>query len=47
MVGVGVGSAGNGDVDAYVLLFSVVVKVGIGSAGNGTINDSAVKLSED
>ena len=42
VVGVGVGSSGNGAVDASVLIFSVVVRVGVGYAGNGSIDASAV-----
>ena len=47
MVGVGVGYAVNGAVDASVLIFSVVVRVGVSSSGNGAVGASAVKLSED
>ena len=47
MVGVGVGSAGNGCVDTSVLLFSFVVRVGVGSEDNDDVDDSLVKLSAD
>ena len=45
MVGVGVGSSGNGAVDASVLIFSVVVRVGVGYAGNGDVDASVLLFS--
>ena len=47
IVGVSIGFAGNGTVDASVHIFPVVVRVGVGSAGNGAVDASAVKLSSD
>ena len=43
----GVGFAGNGAVDTYVLLFSVLVIVGVVSAGNIAVGAYEVKLSAD
>ena len=47
VVGVGVVSVGNGDVESSVILFSVVVICSVGSAGNSAVNASAVNLSSD